>query len=801
MELPNKSVQTITMETTDTYDPILQSDMNNQDDYTIPDEELGSDASSLASYIEGEDAINLGDESCIRSQQDEQIDMAQANALSSNKQALESSQWTTFTTRKQQAAGKKLKTSAFTPEGESVANNDWSVLKQASMEDITAARAQNEVVTSYKPSQRGQVLLTTLDNVEDKATNAKYAHELRRGGITEAELCRIQSNKTQTVNTSPTPSGTSQKAHTTLDTQNSSLPTKPFSLVLPNDTKSPENRSVTFYTYRAQLTFSLPKSMEGVNVAKYFRRWVFSASESIANFSVLPYDDEKGLQITNLDQVPEDNKDFYSTYYHNHRILNHGNLTGMVAFQSSTPWAQLKSPNHPFFSWLRLNKVFINQTKFKTSTLVPVGFLLGAHPGYLRRDEAEAELKVSLGFQDEELPFQLSARSVSVAVQDGKSDRYAFQAVVVETSTQQAASLREKFFSLGNPKQALNKFPYTGKYQFVPFLKTKEWTVSKILSLAKVHVTIIQDLKTIFLANLKNIHNIISQDGTTLMQGFYGMVNTSGNNETTPIVEPLLHSIHNTSKDTTKVALVPSSHYDEALTQLSAIHSILASYIPPAYQQAVFVDSLQASIIGQQIDSVSSCNSAAYATEILNRYNPQDGEELADPKPIKRFRQVPLTYAAATTKDTVSDLPTEPLGTTIPSVSPSDLDHLFEKMKEYVAENSSSKGITIEELELRMSKSTKEVQTARDQLSETVSNIAARVDTLSEEIKHQNSKISDEIGRQNVIILGMQQQFQESMADFSSKLQELYNKSNNTTPSITTTASTSKTSQWGERGK
>jgi hypothetical protein len=181
-------------------------------------------------------------------------------------------------------------------------------------------------------------------------------------------------------------------------------------------------------------------------VAKYFRPWVFSASESINNFSLPPYEDDKGQQISHLDQVPEESKEFYSMYYHNHRVLTHGNLTGMIAFQCSNPWAKLKSPNHPFFQWLRLNKVFLNQTKFKTSSLVPCGFLLGAHPGHLRRDEAEDELRISLGFPiDEELPFQLSARSVSVPVQEGKSDRYSFQAVVVETSTNTLLLLEKNF--------------------------------------------------------------------------------------------------------------------------------------------------------------------------------------------------------------------------------------------------------------------------------------------------------------------------------------------------------------------
>jgi hypothetical protein len=182
--------------------------------------------------------------------------------------------------------------------------------------------------------------------------------------------------------------------------------------VLPSSSKLAELSSTTFFTYRAQLTFGLPTPSDGVNVAKYFRQWIYSCSESIDNFTLVPYEDEKGIQISSLDQVPEDNADFYATYYHNHRVLNHGNLTGMVQFQCSTPWARIKGPNHPFFNWLCLNKVYLNQTKFKTSSLVPCGFLLGAHPGHMRRDEAESELGVSLGFPaKEELPFQLSSRS------------------------------------------------------------------------------------------------------------------------------------------------------------------------------------------------------------------------------------------------------------------------------------------------------------------------------------------------------------------------------------------------------
>ncbi len=94
-----------------------------------------------------------------------------------------------------------------------------------------------------------------------------------------------------------------------------------------------------------------------------------------------------------------------------------------------------------------------------------------------------------------------------------------------------------------------------------------------------------------------------------------------------------------------------------------------------------------------------------------------------------------------------------------------------------------------------MSASTKEVQNVRDQLSHTISSLTSRVDNLSEELKIHNDKLSNEIQRQNVIIPGMQQQFQETMSDFTTKLQALYHATDKPPPTISPHASTSKPKQ------
>jgi hypothetical protein len=767
-------------------------DLYDQDRYSIPDDELSSGGSST---------ISSADEAT-----DASMDTDATSSPTSPKNMK--------TLAKKQKFTKQSLERVFDPHV-----HDLDSLHGQRMDEETKAcqkvcdEIQSDTTTS---SYRRRVPLTTLATAEDfnfgastKQNTTKVPNTGNHVTASREENSNLKQKKLGTdakhsgdtmakVTFANSPPVIANISHVSGNMVN--ITNKSQSQFLPSTQNDSSTNPVTFYTYRAQLTFGLSRTTDGVNVAKYFRRWIFSSCESIDHFSLIPYDDEKGQQITSLDQVPEDNADFYSMYYHNHRVLIHGNLTGMVSFQSSLPWAKLKSPNHPFFNWLRLNKVFLNQTKFKASSLVPCGFLLGAHPGHLRRDEAEAELRISLGYSDgDELPFQLSSRSVSVPIQEGKLDRYVFQAVVIETSTQHAASLREKFFSLGDPKKTVDRFPYTGSYQFVPFLKTKEWTVAKILNLAKLHVKMVQELKPIFIANLRNIHNDIAKEGITLLQGFYGMQYTYPAVEGKPAqTEPLLHSIHNTAKPNTKVALVSLTHYEAAITQLSAIHSILASYISPEYHDRVFIDSLQAGIIGQQIDSISSCNSAAYAMELLHKYNPQDGEDLEAVTPIKRFRHVPMSYATAAMKDSPTTPATDGSKETVSSVTSADLDNLFDKMKQYIAGNSNPIGINIDELEAKVSQSAHEVQTVREQLCRSVKDLGTRVDNLSEELKLNNSRLSEEIQRQNVIILGMQRQFQDTMTDFSNKLQEIYSISEKSSPSISPTASTSKTRHWGE---
>jgi hypothetical protein len=161
---------------------------------------------------------------------------------------------------------------------------------------------------------------------------------------------------------------------------------------------------------------------------------------------------------------------------------------------------------------------------------------------------------------------------------------------------------------LDPPQQAGEVYPYTGKYQFVPMLKTTEWPLSKIYQLARLHVSIIEGLQPLFITNLQDVNNVIDVHGNSLMQGFYGMTVpsiTQADDSVTP-ASPLIHSIHNTSKNTTKAILIQKNRVDAAVDKFANISNILKTNIHPAFHENVFIPGKLPTLTGRQADSIFS---------------------------------------------------------------------------------------------------------------------------------------------------------------------------------------------------
>jgi hypothetical protein len=251
----------------------------------------------------------------------------------------------------------------------------------------------------------------------------------------------------------------------------------------------------------------------------------------------------------------------------------------------------LKGFKNLYFTWLKAHRVFLNYTKFKTDTLVACGFSVGAHPGFMRRDEAEDEICGSLGFDKDEAnfhypldTFQCPLKMENRCVTTSKPSLWKPQSKMHHSSV--------KGSILSHPSTAIQTYPYNDQHQFLPMIKSKEWPVQKVYHLAQLHVSIIESLRPLYISPLQDLNNVVDDRGDSLLHVFQCLPRPAPQpsmSDGSPLPSMLLHSAHNTRQPTTKVVLVQQSNYEEALGILSNLQKILSNAIDPKFHAYVFM--------------------------------------------------------------------------------------------------------------------------------------------------------------------------------------------------------------------
>jgi len=283
--------------------------------------------------------------------------------------------------------------------------------------------------------------------------------------------------------------------------------------------------------------------------------------------------------------------------------------------------------------------------------------------------------------------------------------------------------------------------------------------------------------KVIYLQNLQDIWNVIGENKHTILRGFLGMAYAKSPEHKVQ----LIHSIHNTGRKNVKVVLVPKEHYDLAIEQFGAIHQCLLSVIEPIYHKNAFVDGAEVSMTGGQQDTIHSCNSSNHASELLVHYNPQDGAADLGSLNHKRFRPIVITYAAVTsgsTADTASSKETcspshtqlsiqtsTQRSTSVSSLTDSDFENLYERMKRHVVSvDSTSQGISAEEMENIVNKSNDNISQVWQEMRDSVTQLASKVETIN---------IS--VAKQNTVVAGLQLTMESTVTDLKNSVNSQVN--------------------------
>jgi hypothetical protein len=240
------------------------------------------------------------------------------------------------------------------------------------------------------------------------------------------------------------------------------------------------------------------------------------------------------------------------------------------------------------------------------------------------------------------------------------------------------------------------------------------------------------------------------------------------------------------------------------LDQLANLENILANNVPKDYHGNVFVQGSRPHISGYQVDTISSCNYSLYASELLSNFNPQDSESSDPIQPKKRYRPVPLTYAAAAS--TPQTVPTLTQTTaSISSLSSNDMDKLYAEMsKRLSATHGDITKLNITELEQKVQQTSTDILTVKNNLENSIQGLSTSVEQLSTKVDQQNQDIlntvqelTNTIERQNIVILGIQQEFKDNLTILSEQYKQAFTflgPNSQVTPS----AATSLNRQWGE---
>lgn len=127
--------------------------------------------------------------------------------------------------------------------------------------------------------------------------------------------------------------------------------------------------------------------------------------------------------------------------------------------------------------------------------------------------------------------------------------------------------------------------------------------------LAQLHVKIIDDLKTIYLQNIQDLKNLISNENMALLYHFYKLKTTVQDCPQVGHVpgNQLLHSFQNTGR--------------------------------PQYHGNVFISGSQPYLSRQRVGSIRLCNYSLHTPALLRSLNPQDDAQAEFQPNKKRFCQ------------------------------------------------------------------------------------------------------------------------------------------------------------------
>lgn len=573
--------------------------------------------------------------------------------------------------------------------------------------------------------------------------------------------------------------------------------TTPSVLKLLPEKDQPKLTSLQTYNYIAELHFNVPLSEKGLkqdtskeySIPTCLRQWIKRTREASAeSLILLPYRDEMGGNpITHEDQIPNDDGEAISQYYHNHRVESNGVLKGMIRFTTVVPWVELKNARSKYFKWMLANKVYMRHTSFDADTVVLLGYLHGIHPDAARLVDITKELNERLDLK-EGTAFQVTPRNLGVLDSQVTQARFGFRAIAVETDSKMAATVRESFFRLGDPKVEKYKWPVTGNSLFIPMFKTTSWTTEGIAAMAKLHSRTISQLEQIFIENIYDIDTPVTirePGGTEQMRTIREAIQSATNSDG----DEAVHSVHTSNRPAIIRVLVTPRNARQATDFFRNFHEQMRASLTPEDFHVV-TQGKQIQMTSRIYESSDSKVYAGYAAALL-RENPQDGQEVSVTSPQRKKSKMEISYSAMVKRKSPPKTEARrPEAGLAKGVEGEDSDSELEEYGDDFWEQKIQAGFTklfgeqkplrAEEMEHRMKELIdKQADETEKKLDEKFANLTTDLKALTEK---ENRKAKKHIGnlfdQQNQVLLNLTVSLQASLLQMHENIRDVASQTN-----------------------
>ena len=409
-------------------------------------------------------------------------------------------------------------------------------------------------------------------------------------------------------------------------------------------------------------------SQEIAEPAKVFKLLFARIMSLYKDVIVMPH--EEGDEIVSSVDIPLDEKEF-KKYATNIYVSASGHLHMLVKMKTETPLWQIKR-NEKVMKYLYNNKIFLEQQKIASTTVVKLGGLLYTHNQLTHRDTLVKLIQDYCKQKDDDPQVEIQLTPYTYYLKN-QNVKIFTRLLAVECDKAIAMHVRKRLMHMFSPStdtgdEAINKL------RFFPFQDSGAFDENLLRKLINKQNTFLNSVKHVIIYNMADAYWSMNSYEGTFARYLMKKKSRITNN-------PLIHSAEKGSGGNKVVLIIDKRHYNEVIR---CVHDVIQEENNILKRNKQSWLPITASSEVPSVTKKDDEEMSTYASLLFGEVNPQDCEKEYTPITTPAKRQIQYenseeTYLskAAYTEKTVKKQK---------QYSQTEVDLKLEKLKEEIKE-------------------------------------------------------------------------------------------------------------------